>query len=293
MYRFGIYIGLLLLLGSCTGGESTTGDALSVLAQKAETDPSSENFAAYFSEVNNFLQNNKSEKSKVNPVLERAADFSLKHKRYSQAAGYLTPLVRTADDNGKHVLSLSKIMNSLNKDHAAKILYKSYKNNNPNGEHDSQMDAVISDVEDVDVFLDTIFQRVFQNPDDVGLNRNSALKFVDSAEAYALANRDSEKSPEHLYKASEVARSIQTLPKALSIYDWILEDYPNYEKSPTVLFLKGFIIENNVDNDSLAKSIYDQFLVTYPDHELASSVKFLIENLGKSDEEILDFIQKK
>jgi len=293
MFRFGIYIGLILFLSSCTGGESTTGDSFSVLAQKAESDPTSENFAAYYSEVNNFLQNNKTKTSVVHPVLERAADFSLKHKRYSQAAGYLTPLVRTADDNGKYVLSLSKIMNTLNKEHAAKILYKSYKNNNPNGDNDSQMDAIISDVQDVDVYLDTIFNRVLQNPDEVGLNRNNALKFVDCAEAYALANRDSESSPERLYKASEVARSIQTLPKALSIYDWILEDYPNYEKAPTVLFLKGFIIENNVDNDSLAKSIYDQFLVTYPDHELASSVKFLIENLGKSDEEILDFIQQK
>ena len=79
----------------------------------------------------------------------------------------------------------------------------------------------------------------------------------------------------------------------MSIYDWILEKYPNYEKAPTSLFLKGFIIENNIKDDVMAKEIYNKFLSDYPKHDLADDVQFLIDNLGKSDQEILEMIESK
>ena len=134
---------------------------------------------------------------------------------------------------------------------------------------------------------------IFTNPNEFGLNKENSLKFVDVAEAYSFANPNSDQSAQYLYKAAEVSRSIRTFPKTLTIYDWMIKDYPNFEKTPTVVFLKGFLLDNELKNLDLAKKSYEMFIDRYPNHELASHVKFLIENLGKSDEEILDLITNK
>ena len=59
------------------------------------------------------------------------------------------------------------------------------------------------------------------------------------------------------------------------------------------MFLKGFIIENNIKDDSLALKVYQDFRAKYPEHNLADDAQFLIENIGKSDEEILQMIENK
>ena len=142
-------------------------------------------------------------------------------------------------------------------------------------------------------YIDTIFEQVFRNPDQFGLNRSAALQFVDVAEAQALSDPCNPKSPDYLYRAGEIARSIRTLPKALGIYDWILEEYPDFIKTPTVYFLKGFILENNVEDKDGARQMYRQFIDKYPDHEMADGARFLLENLDKSDEQILEILEEK
>ena len=129
--------------------------------------------------------------------------------------------------------------------------------------------------------------------DNTGINKDAAMQYVDACEAYALAYPDNKNTADNLFKAAEVAKSIRTFPKSLSLYDWIIEKYPNYEKAPTALFLKGFIIENNIKDDKKAGEIYRQFLSQYPKHDLADDVEFLIENIGKSDQEILEMIEAK
>jgi len=185
-------------------------------------------------------------------------------------------------------------MNSLNKKHAAQIIYRNYKELYGGAPINERLENVLTeDSKDVNVFIDTLFQDIFKEPDQYGLNRAAALRFVDAVEAHALSNPCADGVAENLYRASEIARSIRTLPKTMNIYDWILEDYPDYEKTPTVYFLKGFILENNVEDDEAAKEIYQGFLQKYPSHDLADDVKFLLENMGRSDEEILEFLEQK
>jgi len=145
----------------------------------------------------------------------------------------------------------------------------------------------------IDTYIFGLGEKLFIDPDNTGINRAAAMNYVDACEAYALAYPKSPKAAESLFKSAEVAKSLRTFPKSLSLYDWILEKYPNYEKAPTALFLKGFIIENNIGDDKKAREIYDQFLAEYPSNDLADDVEFLIENLGKSDEEILQMIEEK
>ena len=281
-------------ISACKSGDSTL-SSLKKIEKNINKNPTTENFDLYFSEASELLSTHQEDKELVKSILKQGTDIAIKHNRYLNASGFLMPLVKDYEDDPErsaNLLSLAQMMNSMNKNHAAATLYSGFKQQYPNKEQDPTLEGILGpEHEQMDGFLDTMFNRVFQEPDEFGLNRSNALKFVDVAEAYALAFPASAQSPFYLYRAGEVARSIRTLPKALSIYDWILDSYPTYEKTPTVLFLKGFILENDVQDVELARTVYESFLASYPNHELSPSVKFLIENLGKSDEEILDFIE--
>jgi len=288
----------IFLSYSCKDNVDPAMEKLSLLMDTAKSNPNKDNFTAYFSGINQYLKENKDDKAGVKPILEQAAAFAVSQNQHGRATRYFMPLVKDYTENCRTnpemVLSLANSMRSLNKTHAASVIYANYKKTYTGEKTDEQLEVLLKDIHDnPTVYIDTLFEDVFRNPDQYGLNRNAALKFVDVVEAYSLSAPCSEKAPEYLYRAGEIARSIRTLPKAMSIYDWILNTYPDYEKTPTVYFLKGFMMENNVQDEEAAKTIYQDFLVKYPNHEMADDVKFLLENLGKSDEEILKFLESK
>lgn len=289
----------LIILNSCKNNTSDTliEPSLSSAYELANSEPTNENIQSYFSAVNDFVAQHSKERSKIVPALNQASKFAIDQKMNSRAIGFLMPILKGDSedpDRAKNLLTLTRLMVESNKEHVAKVIYKAYRDSFPTaGVIGSYEKLIENDIPTSQAYVDTLFNTVFENPDEYGLNRANALKYVDVTEAFALANPHSSLTPAYLYKASEVARSIRTMPKALSIYDWILTDYENYEKYPTVMFLKGFVLENELNNSELAKTTYEEFLSKFPNHELASSVKFLIENLGKSDEEILKFIEEK
>jgi TolA-binding protein len=248
--------------------------------------------------VNDYLTKNKENKALIKPMLKDMSDFAVSQSQHSKAVSYLMPLVKDYKSECKSdpasVLQLAKSMASLNKRHAASVIYANYKNAYPTAPADENLENIMTDFgASPTSFIDTIFERVFVDPDQFGLNRTAALQFVDVTEAQALSAPCDPKTPDYLYKAGEIARSIRTLPKAMSIYDWLLEEYPDYDKTPTVYFLKGFMLENNANDKEGAREIYQSFLDKYPNHEMADDVTFLLENLDKSDEEILKYLEEK
>jgi TolA-binding protein len=79
----------------------------------------------------------------------------------------------------------------------------------------------------------------------------------------------------------------------MSLYDWIIQYYPKSDKTASVLFLKGFILDSELSRKEEAKKVYNNFLEKYPGDSLANDVKFLLDNLGKSDQEIIKGLENK
>ena len=235
--------------------------------------------------------------SKKNELLEYGLKVSKEQNLPTRAAAFLFPLVKnnaTAPNTADRIFDLAAYMKSMKKETASNTLYKGLLDNFPGfsriGEVKQHMTVPI---DSIDVYIKSLGGKLFEDVDNTGINKTAALQYVDACEAYALAYPQSPQTPETLFKAAEVAKSLRTFSKSLSLYDWILEKYPNYDKAPTSLFLKGFIIENNIGDDTKARELYDAFLVRYPKHDLADDVQFLIDNLGKTDEQILDMIESK
>ena len=96
-----------------------------------------------------------------------------------------------------------------------------------------------------------------------------------------------------LHQAGETARSIRNYGKAIEIYDLIYNVFPDYEKAPQALFLKAFTLDNDLKQTEEAKALYEAFLEKHPDNEFADDTQFLLDNLGKDDEEIIQSFQQK
>lgn len=291
------FVLLVLALASCKQDKDEELARLDQFEQELDLQPSEDRARAYLKELTIFISNHFTEKEKIQPFLVKGAEVAKTYGFLDQTSNFLLPLLRsniTPDQRSKYLMDLGDIMININKVHASNVIYKELLKNNPDNPEVKRRSILIDSVaRSTEDYVKLLFDNILVNPDDIGINKSAAMKFVDAAEALALSAPADNKVPDYLYKAAEVARSMRTMPKAMSIYDWILEDYPNFEKAPTVLFIKGFIMEQDFKKIEEAKAIYSQFIEKYPDHQMASSAKFLLDNLGKSEEDILTDIESK
>lgn len=271
--------------------------SLEIVYNNYKESPSATTAKELIAGINKEIANPDNPKSKKLGLIEQGYKLSQENKLSGSVISFLYPLIKddpNSPDTKDRLYELTSIMFQSNKTAAASVLAAGYKSKFPNDDRNKilQSKGGIS-ADTIDQYLATLGSQIFVNPDLNGLNRKASIDYIDACQAFALVNVDNPKAPENLYKAAEVAKSIRSVGKALSLYDWILEKYPNFDKAPTTLFIKGFLVENELRNDVMAKEIYEEFLKKYPENNLVDDVKFLLENLGKTDEEISKMIEAK
>jgi len=94
-------------------------------------------------------------------------------------------------------------------------------------------------------------------------------------------------TPDYLFKAGEIASSVRQGQRAIDIYNSIYEKYPSYKKVHYCLFLQAFIYETQLNNIEKARVLYNKVIEKYPNESIAHDAKACIQNLGKSDEELI------
>ncbi|HHZ64691.1 MAG TPA: hypothetical protein EYN38_10745 [Flavobacteriales bacterium] len=124
-------------------------------------------------------------------------------------------------------------------------------------------------------------------------DKDIADKLVATYRDFVSKYPEDEKSPEYLFKAAEVSMGMESSESALACYKQVYTDYPDYAKASTALFLEGFVYETQTANLVMAQKCYNEFMDKYPNHTLADDAKFSVENLGKSDEEIIREFEEK
>lgn len=286
---------LSVLLLSCQEKKDPAIEALDKLQRELEIQPSEERAKSFLDAANDYISDHYEEYDLIEPYLTHGAKVSKDYGFLDQTPNFLLRLLRSDEyqgDKTPYLLDLGDIMINLNKVHASNIIYKElHKKDQSNPEINKRQVLVDSIARSKSNYLQYLFDQVTVNPDEIGINKKASLKYVDAAEVYALVRPNENQTAEYLYKAAEIARSLHTMPKAMSIYDWIIEDYQDYENIPTVTFIKGFILEQEYKKPEAAREVYETFLERYPDHQMAESARFLLKNMGKSDEEILQTIE--
>jgi outer membrane protein assembly factor BamD (BamD/ComL family) len=130
-------------------------------------------------------------------------------------------------------------------------------------------------------------------------NKDIAAKQYDKAaqsyQALVEKHPESKLAPEALFKLASLYHEnmIKNMPhdeslnKAVEYYGEVFEKYPNSSKASIALFIKGFILANELNDYSEAKQAYTLFLKKYPNNQLIPSVKEELDNLGVPPEQIL------
>lgn len=292
---------LIVILASCKQDATTTPkveeiSAFQMALEKLKTEPGKASAVNFITEVRKELTNDVDEAKEMDLLL-KGLEVAEEYKMGPTAIGFLMPLVRDFPTNPQHEEHFAKLASALidiGKTIPGDILVKAYETKFPSGKYLSNLKAKqTEDIEDLEAYIQKMASAVFENPDKFGINKVAGQKYVDACEAYAIGFSDNEAAPEFLYRAAEIARSLKTYPKALSIFDWIQEKYPDYENTPTTMFLKGFMLDNEFNNKEAAREVYTDFLTKYPNNDLVDDVKFLLDNIDKTDEEIMKMIDEK
>lgn len=97
----------------------------------------------------------------------------------------------------------------------------------------------------------------------------------------------------YLMAAAELlVESPEELEQAVGLYDRILTDYPESIEAGDALFMKAYVLHNELKELERAEQAYVTFLERYPNHDLASSARFELQNLGVPDAVILQNIMQ-
>lgn len=126
---------------------------------------------------------------------------------------------------------------------------------------------------------------------DVAVSQQVAERLVDVYCRFATQNPDSQASAEYLFKAVDVSMNLDNPQKTIGIIDRLLDEYPEYQKTPTALFLKGFIYETRFGNYDQARAAYEKYLELYPNGELAADCRASINNLGLTPDELVKMFE--
>lgn len=144
------------------------------------------------------------------------------------------------------------------------------------------------DLEKIKKLEDQVF-----SPKIAKLDTKLASDLINLYDSFTKTYTTDSLSSNYLFKAGEVAMSLNLGNKAIEFFTKFGKQYPNNKKAPYSLFLQAFVFETQMKNLPAAKQKYAEFIDKYPKHELVKDAIASIELLGKSPEEIIKSFEEK
>lgn len=117
-------------------------------------------------------------------------------------------------------------------------------------------------------------------------------ELMEQCDTYVRLYASDSLAPDMLFKAGNAAVNALKFEKSQSYYNRIINNYRDYKKTAEVLYMQGFVYESHLNNYGNAKEKYQEIINRFPDHELAIQAQLSIDNLGKTDEEIVKAFQQ-
>ncbi|MDF1866608.1 MAG: tetratricopeptide repeat protein [Saprospiraceae bacterium] len=292
------FLFLLVFMVACSSdkeGSEGSDPAIEVLEKEVEAEPNAENSKALLDKYSEFVAANPESHDVNSRYLYRAASLQYRMNRFSGAINLLKQALKdhyTGDNTANNVLLLGSIFKEkLNNEEGASTTYQCFIEAFPNNEKTASVKADYGNLPDFETRLLSLGNKLM-NDSTHRIDYRVANDFVNVCELHALILPNDGKAGDYLHKAGETARSIRSFDKALNFYDWICTKYPEHPKAPQALFLQAFTYDNDKKDIEKARTLYTAFLEKYPNDDFADDTKFLLDNLGKDDEEIIQSFGK-
>jgi outer membrane protein assembly factor BamD (BamD/ComL family) len=132
-----------------------------------------------------------------------------------------------------------------------------------------------------------LMEEKLYNNQDFQIRKNDAIELISLYEDYASEFKNDTLAAVYLFRASDLSMNLQRPNETIALFNELLANYPDYEKTPSVLFLKAFVYEDQLGDLDNAKKYYEEFLEKYPDSDFADDAEMSLKNLGKTPEELI------
>jgi TolA-binding protein len=283
----------LLLFQAC-GSDSNT--SIASLEAKVEENPTPEDADALIAMYNEYIANNPEDAELNAKYLYRAAGLLFRLNRFNEASNVLKEAVKnhySSSQTANNIYFMGTIQEEkLNNTELATSIYQCLQQAFPQFENAAAVAQKLQgNIPPITARIDTLAKGIFDLSSG-RVNRRTANNFVESCDLYSIILPNDPQSPALLHKGGEAARATRAFKTALDIYGRIYDRYPDFEKAPQALFLKAFTLDNDLQRYDEARELYEIFLAKYPNDDFADDTEFLLKNLGKTDEEIIQSFEK-
>ena len=277
---------ILILFTACQSEKSEKASTATQKEQKAA--PAVDPAKALLEYVNTHPDAHEENAKKLN----EASKLYLGVNKYQSALACLNQAVRnhyTGSMTAENALSMATIYKEkYKKPNLAQVVYQSLgKTFGDNAAVQTALAANPVSIPAIGTFLDDLAGKL-TNSETGKIEVQMANDFVAASELHAMLEPTDAENANYLHKAGEIARSMRAFPKAIDLYNWIYTKYPDSKKASQALFMSAFTMDNELKQVDKARALYEQFLKTYPNDDFADDTKFLLANLGKSNEEIIE-----
>ncbi len=139
--------------------------------------------------------------------------------------------------------------------------------------------------------VEAMEKQLYQNSKGI-VEQKEATTMIDLYQDYANSFPKDSLSPQYLFRAADISLNVFHSDATIRLFDRIMKDYPNFEGTPQLLFLKAFTYDYYMHKTDSASVYYHAFLDKYPQHPFAQDAQISLEQLGKSPEEVIKGFKK-
>ncbi len=127
------------------------------------------------------------------------------------------------------------------------------------------------------------------------LQKDVAERAINAFNLYASECGNDSLAPVYLLKAGQVAQSIGNYKQAEILLKKCCDTFPNFRNRGAALFVLAQLYDdvNMLNNEAEAKKIYEDIIKTYTKSAWERDAKASIQNLGKTDEQLIQEFLKK
>jgi tetratricopeptide (TPR) repeat protein len=296
MKNFYFILGLLFLgLISCSSDKKYNSKEVAGLEAAFKNTPNDTTYDKLITAYLEIMQEHKDDPKIVEEILVKCAAASKQMNNCRSTVIFLNNLIKNhygRKDTPDNIVTMIDCLEKLGKKEASDILSICFAEAFPNDNRKVELLAKVEGQQSPEEYLFSLAKAIF--PDTLNsYDKEKAFNYVDACEAYALVLPNKEEAPEFLFRAAQTSKLLATYDKCISLFDWIIEKYPTHLKAENAAFMKGFLFDNDLKDTATARKFYLEFIKKYPKSEFVDDAQMLISNLGKSEEEILEELQRK
>lgn len=100
-------------------------------------------------------------------------------------------------------------------------------------------------------------------------------------------------APEILSYQGNALRALGQYKEAVDVYSQLEQRYPEYVKLDEILFIKAFILDNEINDNEAAEKAYFTLIQKFPKSQYTKDAKTLMTQLHMTDAELMQMIENK